>query len=72
MPETTVLRSSTSGRETCCRLKASNWPVSERAASYAALLGIVRVFFERKGPAAAARFFRHNAEKAYGVTLRDA
>lgn len=48
----------------------SNWPVSERSASYARLLAIVRAYFESKGARSAARFFRGNAERAYGVAKR--
>lgn len=46
----------------------SNWPVSDRAASYAALFGVVRSYFDGKG--AAAKFFRRNAEAAYRPVKR--
>lgn len=49
---------------------ASNWPVSERIAPYAAVLKVVRDYFEAKGPVAADRFFRTNSQDAYRWTPR--
>lgn len=43
----------------------SNWPVSDRAGSYATVLKIVRSYFDAKGTAAAAKFFAQNARAAY-------
>jgi L-fuconolactonase len=43
----------------------SNWPVSGRYASYAAVYGIVAEYFRIKGAAAAPKFFSGNARAAY-------
>src|SRR3569623_66626 len=43
----------------------SNWPVSERAASYAALYGIVHGYFGGKGQTVLKKFLRVNAIAAY-------
>jgi L-fuconolactonase len=43
----------------------SNWPVSDRAADYAAVLKIVTDYFEDKGTEAATKFFAANAKIAY-------
>jgi predicted TIM-barrel fold metal-dependent hydrolase len=44
---------------------ASNWPVSERAASYADMLRVVAEYFSGKGKPAAEKFFAGNAKTAY-------
>ncbi|MEE3234152.1 MAG: amidohydrolase family protein [Candidatus Latescibacterota bacterium] len=43
----------------------SNWPVCERAGSFKAALGIVRRFFDKKGPEAREDYFCRNAERVY-------
>lgn len=43
----------------------SNWPVSDRAADYSAVLQIVTDFFTGKGKVAAEKFFAKNAKVAY-------
>lgn len=43
----------------------SNWPVSDNAAPYATVLGIVREYFLAKGKAAARKYFQTNAQQAY-------
>jgi predicted TIM-barrel fold metal-dependent hydrolase len=43
----------------------SNWPVSERFASYATVQAIVTGFFRDKGSVAVERFFWRNAQKVY-------
>ena len=43
----------------------SNWPVSDRAAPYATVIGIVREYFTAKGPAVAEKFFYTNSQAAY-------
>ena len=43
----------------------SNWPVSERAGSYATVFKIVETYFRGKGKAAAAKYFAGNAAAAY-------
>jgi predicted TIM-barrel fold metal-dependent hydrolase len=43
----------------------SNWPVSERAASYADLFGIVHAYFAGKGQPVLKKFLRDNAIAAY-------
>jgi L-fuconolactonase len=48
----------------------SNWPVSDRYATYAALFGIVREFFATKGRRASEKFFAGNAVDAYKVVAR--
>ncbi|MGL4464028.1 MAG: amidohydrolase family protein [Planctomycetia bacterium] len=47
-------------------LFASNWPVSERFASYAVLAGVVKTYWAEKGPTASRRFFGTNHRAAYG------
>lgn len=44
---------------------ASNWPVSDRVGSYGEVIGVVRRFFEAKGPEAADKFFWRNAHSIY-------
>lgn len=46
-------------------LYGSNWPVSDRAADYATVIGIVANYFRTKGRAAAQKFFHANARQAY-------
>ena len=48
----------------------SNWPVSERAASYAALHRIALVYFQTKGDRAVRKFLHDNALAAYGLQGR--
>ena len=48
----------------------SNWPVSERFASYATVQQIVNAYFRAKGEAVAAKFFAQNAMTAYGLSAR--
>lgn len=43
----------------------SNWPVSERAADYPTLLGIVQHYFNARGKEVAARFFAGTARHVY-------
>ena len=43
----------------------SNWPVSNRFASYATVLGIVSDYFESKGREATLDYFRRNAARVY-------
>ena len=43
----------------------SNWPVSERAASYATVQGIVSGYFRGKGDVAAENLFSRNAQAGY-------
>jgi predicted TIM-barrel fold metal-dependent hydrolase len=43
----------------------SNWPVCERFASYATVLGIVRQYIESKGADAARKYFHGNAARIY-------
>ncbi|OAI39346.1 hypothetical protein AYO40_05875 [Planctomycetaceae bacterium SCGC AG-212-D15] len=43
----------------------SNWPVSQRCASYATIVAIVREYFKDRGEAATGKFFHGNAEAAY-------
>jgi len=43
----------------------SNWPVADRAATYADVLGIVRPFVDRRGPEASRWFFAEAARAAY-------
>lgn len=51
-------------------LFASNWPVSERFASYDTVVRVVRGYFDARGQAAAAKFFSRNAVAAYKLKLR--
>ena len=44
---------------------ASNWPVCENAASYATVHAIVHSYFEKRGTAAAEKFFSGNTVAAY-------
>jgi predicted TIM-barrel fold metal-dependent hydrolase len=46
-------------------LFGSNWPVSEHAASYATVVGIVCEYFQGKGGGASRKFFHENAGAAY-------
>lgn len=48
----------------------SNWPACTHFASYATVQQIVEAFFVRKGPRAAAKYFRGNAAKVYKFTRR--
>jgi predicted TIM-barrel fold metal-dependent hydrolase len=48
----------------------SNWPVSENAASYATVVGIVQAYFQEHGKEAAEKFFRANAVAAYKLAER--
>ena len=48
----------------------SNWPVSERAASYAALHRIAVAYFQTKGDRVLRKFLHDNALAAYGVAGR--
>jgi L-fuconolactonase len=48
----------------------SNWPVCERAADYATVVGIVRPWIAAHGPAAEASFFEGAARVAYGLATR--
>ena len=51
----------------------SNWPVSERFASYATVQQIVNAYFSEKeaqaGEAVTAKFFAQNAKTAYGLSV---
>jgi L-fuconolactonase len=49
----------------------SNWPVSNHAASYATVYGIPRSYLEKRGAAAAEKFFVRNAVAAYKFVFRD-
>ena len=46
----------------------SNWPVSDRAASYADVIGIVAPFVRTRGAEAERRFFEGTSRAAYGRT----
>ena len=48
----------------------SNWPVSERASSYAALHRITLAYFQTKGDRAVRKFLHDNALAAYGLQGR--
>lgn len=48
----------------------SNWPVSERGAPLATVVGIVRDYFVQKGDAVAAKYFQDNARRAYAWPKR--
>ncbi|MEZ4621050.1 MAG: amidohydrolase family protein [Caldilineaceae bacterium] len=50
-------------------LYGSNWPVVERAASYAAAFHLVHTFFIEKGDTAYAKYFWENAQRVYKVTV---
>jgi predicted TIM-barrel fold metal-dependent hydrolase len=43
----------------------SNWPVSDKAASYAEVLGIVQPYVARKGPEAERWFYAEASRAAY-------
>jgi L-fuconolactonase len=43
----------------------SNWPVCERAGTYADAISVVRRYFMEKGEAAAAKYFSGNARRIY-------
>ncbi len=43
----------------------SNWPVSNRASSYAEVLGIVKPYVARKGPEAERWFYAEASRAAY-------
>ncbi len=47
----------------------SNWPVSERFASYKTVQQIVNDYFSAKGDVAAAKFFWQNAKTAYQLSI---
>jgi L-fuconolactonase len=44
----------------------SNWPVCQRAGSYARCIRIARAYFAAKGPEATEKFFWRNGQAAYG------
>jgi L-fuconolactonase len=48
----------------------SNWPVSEAAAPFATVVGIVRDYFGAKGERAASKFFLGNSQAAYAWRKR--
>jgi L-fuconolactonase len=48
-------------------LFGTNWPVSDRAASYADVFGIVAPFVRARGPGAERRFFAGTSRVAYGL-----
>lgn len=48
-------------------LYGSNWPVLERAGSYATAFQIVHDYFGEKGARSMAKYFSENAQKVYGV-----
>lgn len=49
---------------------ASNWPVSERFATYGTVFGIVRKYVQTKGQACTDKFFAGNAVAAYRLKNR--
>ena len=51
---------------------ASNWPVSNNAASYVTVYKIPQDYLEKRGAGAAEKFFRRNAIAAYKPVIRDA
>ena len=51
-------------------LYASNWPVSELFASYATVQRITQDYVSGKGPTAAAKVFRKNAQRVYRCVRR--
>ncbi|MFM8804388.1 MAG: amidohydrolase family protein, partial [Planctomycetia bacterium] len=53
-------------------LYGSNWPVSNKASSYADVLGIVKPYVDRKGPEAQRWFFAEAARAAYRWAAPDA
>jgi L-fuconolactonase len=44
----------------------SNWPVSDRGASYGTVINVVKAYFEEKGTEPAENYFWINSRKAYG------
>lgn len=44
----------------------SNWPVSDAYTDYAAMINVVRTYFEAKGAEAAEKYWWRNAKEAYG------
>ena len=44
----------------------SNWPVCQRAGSYAHCIRIVRAYFAAKGPETTEKFFWRNGQAVYG------
>jgi predicted TIM-barrel fold metal-dependent hydrolase len=48
----------------------SNWPVSDRFATYGVVHSIVQSYFAARGKAAAEKFFRNNAVAAYKLLGR--
>ena len=53
-------------------LFGSDWPNSDRWAAYPQVLGIVREYFNAKGPAVAEKYFWKNSVAAYRWVRRDA
>lgn len=51
-------------------LYGSNWPVSDRGASYGVVFGIVRDYFGARGAGAADKYFQRNARAAYRWVAR--
>ncbi|MEZ0276179.1 MAG: amidohydrolase family protein [Roseimicrobium sp.] len=51
-------------------LYGSNWPVSDKGASYDVVFRIVKEYFTSKGDAAAEKYFFTNSEMAYGWVAR--
>lgn len=51
-------------------LFGSNWPVSDRAAPFATVVGVVRDWFAAKGAAVSAKYFHDNSRAAYGWKKR--
>lgn len=52
-------------------LYGSNWPVSERFASYATVQRIIMEYFEKKGQEAVEKVFWKNSKAVYKWTFRD-
>ena len=48
----------------------SNWPVCERAGTYARCIRIVRAYFAAKGVEATEKFFWRNSQAVYGWKAR--
>lgn len=48
----------------------SNWPVCERAGTYARAIRIVRAYFAEQGPEATEKFFWRNSQMVYGWQAR--
>ncbi|HTX34093.1 MAG TPA: amidohydrolase family protein [Bryobacteraceae bacterium] len=53
-------------------LYGSDWPNSDQMAPYPVELAVVRAYFQRKGPAAAEKYFWRNSVAAYRWVRRDA